>query len=139
MKALGDSGSIEVTDQAVMIRRRKILGSNDDMRVVKLSDLSGLEFRRSSAFESGYIKLIIGGGGKSSDFSNKAHDRNAVTFSVINEADFLKVRAFLMENITGSPFVEEPNETTKAQVTAIIIGGIVLMIVIWFLSVMFNS
>jgi hypothetical protein len=139
MKAVGDSGSIEVTEQAVMIRRRKILGSNDDMRAVKLSDLSGIEFRRPSAFEGGYIKLIIGGGGPSSDLSNKSHDRNTVTFSIIHEADFAKVRAHLMQVITGEPFKEEPDSNIQSQIAAIMIGGIVLMFATWFLSAMLNS
>lgn len=139
MIAKGASGSIEVTAEAVLIHRRKILGSSDDLRAVKIGDLSGLEFRRASVFESGYIKLIISGGGSSSDFSNKSHDRNAVTFSVVNQLEFLKVRALLIEKITGSPFVENDKEDTQAQITAIIAGGLTLMIAIWMLSTMLSN
>lgn len=139
MIAKGDSGSIEVTAEAVLIHRRKILGSSDDFRAVKINDLSGLEFRRASVLESGYIKLIISGGGSSSDFSNKSHDRNAVTFSVVNQPEFLKVRALLMEKITGSPFVDNDKEDVHAQITAVIAGGVTLMVVIWILSTMLSN
>lgn len=135
MEAEGATGKITVTGNLVTVRRRKLLGSTDDTRSIRVDELAGVDFRRASAWESGYIKLVTKGSAGSSDLSPKVYDREAVSFRLDQQAPFLEMRAALMERITGEPFVdtEPPSELGQGCAAALLMA--VVALVAWFLYV----
>ncbi|MFZ3483913.1 DUF4429 domain-containing protein [Sphingomonas sp. 3-13AW] len=139
MEAEGATGKITVTEGLVTIRRRKLLGSTDDTRSIRVDEIAGVDFRRASAWESGYIKLVTKGSSGSSDLTPKAYDREAVSFRLDQQSAFLTVRAALMERITGEPFVDTEAPTEMGRGCAIALLGAVILFVGWFLYVTLSA
>ncbi|WP_120251772.1 hypothetical protein [Sphingobium sp. YG1] len=134
MKAASKVGSIEIVGDAIIIKRHRIFGSEEQVRVLKMEHLTGIEFRKSGV-EAGYLKVIHSGStSSSSSLAVKAYDQDTVRFDIRDEADFASVRAILMERITGIPFKEDPTPAIDPGEILKLLAGLIfaiLVIMVW--------
>lgn len=141
MKASSKIGSIEIVGDTVQLKRRQILGSPSEARILKIDHLTGIEFKRAGAIEAGYIKMIHPGSAYiSSTIYPKYYDLDTVRFDIFDQDDFLKVRSELMERITGTSFVDDQEgNAATGQIAMAVIGIIVAFCAIWFWITLFTS
>ncbi len=136
MRANGAAGFIAIEGDLVSIGRASLPGLAADVRTVAIADLVGLDLRKATALESGYIRLIYAGASGGIAGKLRLYDPDTVMFNIEHQEGMLDVHDALMSKISGKPFVttrSSVSERSSAAAVASLIGaGIGLALLAWW-------
>tara|TARA_B100000678_G_scaffold289501_1_gene300206 strand:- start:1143 stop:1565 length:423 start_codon:yes stop_codon:yes gene_type:complete len=130
MIAEGLTGTIELKPSAVVISRTAGKGFAQDVRSLKLTEITGVDFRSASFGNNGHIRIMHpsqDGSSLTKNFSNTNAD--AVVFTAEQQRDFVQIRNAILTIVTGEEHNDEivPDTEMPGCVAAyLIVAGLVL-------------
>lgn len=114
MEANGHNGQVEMTDSVVQIKRKGVLafisqGLKGD-KVILISHISSIQFKKANAFLNGYIQFaFVGGQEAKGGIFQGTRDENSVMFRLSQQPAFEVFRDELQRRISsGTPGSKQP-------------------------------
>lgn len=99
MRVEGETGSVEMQGDAVILSRKVLFQGGHEQRIMKLSELSAVEFKQASGLGLGYIRFIYPGAPRDGGTLLPSMDRNVVMFRKDQEPIFRDLHKSIMRAI----------------------------------------